>query len=117
MKLRRGDIVLATLPFSDFSGAKKRPAVVVQSDRIIRRTDDVILAMVTSNTRRAAAPTQLLLRLETHKGAETGLLHDSVVKCEHLLTLHRRLVPRRIGRLSIELMRELDERLRTSLGL
>ena len=117
MRLKRGDIVLATFPFSDFSGAKKRPAVVVQSDRNDRRLDDVILAMVTSNSQRTAAPTHLLVRLATPDGKGTGLLHDSVIKCDHLLTLHRRLVPRRIGRLSAEMMEEVDDCLRIALGL
>ena len=31
----RGDVVLATLPFSDLSGLKKRPAVVVSTVHIL----------------------------------------------------------------------------------
>ena len=46
----RGDIVLAELPYSDGSGSKKRPALVVQCDRNNRRLDNVILAMITSST-------------------------------------------------------------------
>lgn len=117
MTFKRGDIVLATLPYSDLSGSKKRPALVVQSNRNNRRLDDVILAMVTSTTRRAAEPTQLLIRLVAQEGRGTGLLHDSVVKCEHLITLHRHLVPRRIGRLPSSLIGAVDDCLRAALGL
>ena len=44
-RLRRGDIVLADLPFSDASGSKVRPGLVVQNDANNRRLDDVILAL------------------------------------------------------------------------
>jgi mRNA-degrading endonuclease toxin of MazEF toxin-antitoxin module len=33
MSFARGDVILADLPFSDRTGAKVRPALVVQSDR------------------------------------------------------------------------------------
>jgi mRNA-degrading endonuclease toxin of MazEF toxin-antitoxin module len=33
MNVRRGDVVLADLPYSDRTGSKKRPALVVQCDR------------------------------------------------------------------------------------
>jgi mRNA interferase MazF len=118
MSYRRGDIVLANLPFSDMSGAKVRPALVVQSDRNNQRLDDVILAMVTHVTSRASSePTQLLIEIATAEGRQSGLLHDSAVKCEHLVTLHRRLVSRVIGRLSTAQMRRVDDCLRASLGL
>jgi mRNA interferase MazF len=60
MTLQRGDIVLATLPFTDLSASKIRPALVVQSDRNNQRLEDVILAMITRTTHRATMePTQL----------------------------------------------------------
>ena len=66
MNTRRGDIVLADLPYSDRSGSKRRPALVVQCDRNNQRLDDVILAMITSVTGRAATePTQLLIDMTT----------------------------------------------------
>ena len=39
MILRRGDIVLANLPYSDQTGSKIRPALVVQCDRNNDRLD------------------------------------------------------------------------------
>ena len=39
MNIRRGEIVLADLPYSDRTGAKKRPALVVQCDRNNQRLD------------------------------------------------------------------------------
>ncbi len=118
MNVRRGDIVLADLPYSDRTGSKKRPALVVQCDRNNQRLDDVILAMITTVTERAAAePTQLFIGTKTPEGQRSGLLHDSAVKCEHLITLHRRFVGRVIGQLPPEIMEKIDQCLRESLGL
>ena len=118
MNTRRGDIVLADLPYSDRSGSKKRPALVVQCDRNNQRLDDVILAMITSVTGRAVSePTQLLIDVTTAEGQASGLLHTSAVKCEHLITLHRRFVERVIGHLPPEVMAEVDQCLKESLDL
>lgn len=114
----RGNIVLATLPFTDLSGAKVRPALVVQCDQNNNRLDDFIVAMISSTVHRAARePTQLLIDLATPEGAASGLLHTSVVKCEHLITLHRQLVYRVIGDMPDPLMRQVDLCLKISLQL
>lgn len=118
MPLSRGDVVLAELPFSDRSGSKVRPALVVQNDANNRRLQDVILALITTTTARATvAPTQLLIDITTLDGQQTGLLYTSAVKCEHLLTLHQRLIKRVIGRLSPAMMQQIGTCLKTSLGL
>ena len=118
MNIRRGDVVLADLPYSDRAGSKKRPALVVQCDRNNRRLDDAILAMITTVTERTASePTQLFIQTKTPGGQQSGLLHDSAVKCEHLITLHRRFLGRMIGRLPPEVMEGIDRCLKKSLGL
>jgi mRNA interferase MazF len=118
MKPRRGDIVLVDLPFTDRSGSKRRPALVMQCDRNNQRLDDVILAMITTVTGRTSSePTQLLIEIATSEGRKSGLLHDSAVKCEHLITLHRRFIGRVVGHLSAEVMEKINRCLRESLGL
>jgi mRNA-degrading endonuclease toxin of MazEF toxin-antitoxin module len=118
MIFRRGDVVIADLIFSDRSGVKKRPALVVQCDRNNQRLNDVILAMITSVTDRATTePTQRLIDTATIEGRQSGLLHSSAVKCEHLITLHRQLISRVIGHLPSEVMKEIDLCLKESLGL
>jgi len=118
MNYSRGDVILADLPFSDRTGAKVRPALVVQNDRNNARLDDVIVAMITRTTTRAESePTQLLVDVTTPLGSATGLLHTSAVKCEHLITLHKSFLQRVIGRLPEPLMQQIDECLKLSLGL
>jgi mRNA interferase MazF len=117
MKYVRGDIILADLPYTDRSGSKVRPALVVQNDRNNARLDDVILAMITRTTSRSTEPTQLLIDVTTPSGQATGLLHTSAVKCEHLITLHQKFVQRVIGHLPDALMQQVNECLKESLEL
>jgi mRNA-degrading endonuclease toxin of MazEF toxin-antitoxin module len=46
--MQRGDVVQLQWPFSDQSGSKFRPAIVVQADYLDGIIDDTILVRVTS---------------------------------------------------------------------
>ena len=73
MNYSRGDIVLADLPFTDRTGSKIRPALVIQNDRNNSRLEDVILALITRTTSRASTePTQMLIDVST----ATGVVRD-----------------------------------------
>ena len=58
----RGDIVLVGLVFSDESGKKLRPAVVISSPVYHRARQEVVVAAITSNVRRRLFGDHLLLR-------------------------------------------------------
>ena len=69
------------------------------------------------NVRRALEPTQLLIERSTPEGQQAGVLHDSVVLCHNLATVHEDRTDRVIGHLPDPLMRRIDECLKTALGL
>jgi mRNA interferase MazF len=118
MPVKRGEIVLGELPFSDGSGSKVRPALVVQCNHNNRRLRDVIVAVITKTTKNAAAEsTQFLIDISTPKGMATNLLHVSVVKCEHLITIEKSLIRRVIGSLPADSMLQIDDCLKAALEL
>ena len=52
MKVRQRDIVLIKFPFSDLTGAKVRPALVISNDEYnLKKLDAVVLAMTSNLTR------------------------------------------------------------------
>ena len=53
MKVSRGDVVLLDFPFSDATGSKVRPAVVVQNNAHTRRMTSTIVVLITKTIRRA----------------------------------------------------------------
>jgi mRNA interferase MazF len=118
MKVRRGDVVLVDYLFSDRSGSKVRPCLVVQNDANNHRLDDTILAAISSNTSRAARePTQLLVAVTTAAGQQSGLLFDSAVQCENLVTIDCPFIFRKIGTLPVTTMEQIDSCLKAALAL
>ena len=114
MPLARGDIVLVPFPFTDLTGRKVRPAVVVSPDP---QGADVVIVFISSASATALAPTDWALPASQRDFAQTGLKVSSVFKCGKLLTLHRSLILRRLGRVSPAIQRELDARLKRAIGL
>jgi mRNA interferase MazF len=96
MRVSRGDVVLVDYPFSDRTGSKVRPALVVQSDNLNHRITDTILAAISRSQHRASAE-QLLIDISTSEGGQTGLRQNSMIQCENLLTYDQRLNIAKIG--------------------
>lgn len=96
MSYKRGDVVLVLFPYSDLRTAKKRPALVVQSDRVVADLQQQIVAMITSNLGRTG-PTCVHVRQESPEGRAMGLLTDSVIVTDNLATVLERELDRRIG--------------------
>jgi mRNA interferase MazF len=109
-----GEIWWADLPAPGGSGpGYRRPVVIIQSNDFNRsRIRTVVVAAVTSNTRLAAAPGNVLL------GARgTGLSRESVVNVSQLLTLDKTVLTEQTGRLSAAKLREVQDGLRLVLAL
>ena len=118
MTIQRGDLVVVDFPQGAGLPPKRRPVVVVQSDRNNRRLANSIFAMVTSNTRAARRePTQILIDINTAEGKRAGLLRTSAIKCENLYTLPTASVRQKIGRLTGAFVPQLDAALKASLQL
>jgi mRNA interferase MazF len=117
MNVRRGDVLLVFYPFASGAGGSRRPVLVVQNDADNRRLQNTVVAQITSNLRRAAEPTHLLIAAATPEGAQSGLLHDSVVSCNNLATITQTRIDRVIGSLPAPVMRKIDDCLKAALGL
>ncbi len=117
MNIRRGDVVLVLYPFASGTGGSRRPALIVQNDMDNARLHNTIVAQITTNLRQVTEPTHLLLVQATVEGRQAGLLHDSVVSCTNLATVHEDRIERVIGHLPDEVMRRIDRCLKAALGL
>lgn len=113
--MKRGDVVLIDSPYSDRSGSKLRPALVVQDDALSRARHDTILAAIT-RTRRFP-DTDVFVDVSSPDGRLTGLRQDSVIDCALLGAFDRQLVQHVLGTLPAPLMQQVDSALRRDLGL
>lgn len=95
--VKRGSAVLIRYPFTDLTGAKVRPALVVTPDPLL--------------------PTDFVLEPGHPSFAATGLKHRSVLRMHELALLHKGLVVRVFGEGDQALMSAVKQRLRLALGL
>lgn len=114
--MKRGDVVIVDFPFSDGSGRKVRPALIVQSDAKNGVLDDTIIALITSRLHRRL-DTHVAVDISTPEGKQSGLRMNSAIQCENLVTIDQRLVLAEIGTLSRQAMGEVDRCLRLALEL
>lgn len=84
-----GAIVLARFPFTDLSGGKRRPALVVSRDNSLRK--DVVVCFITSVPRSGPDMAPIVAN------AETGLKTASVVRFDKLATLEKSVFTGRLG--------------------
>jgi len=74
------------------------------------------LALITGSARRrVGAATQLEIDIATPDGMRTGLVINSVIQCENLVTVDNKLILRIRGRLPAALMQKIDDCLKAAL--
>lgn len=115
MNFHRGDVVLVLYPDSNQRTAKRRPALVVQADRLGSGLPQTIVAMITSNMARAGHPSRVVVRIDGQGEDGSGLLMDSVIMTDNVATIHESEIERVIGKFAR--MSELDAALCVTLGL
>lgn len=118
MTLSRGDVVLIDFPQPTGGSPKRRPALVVQSDRYNSRLNTSLFAEISSNISRAGSePTHVLIDITTAEGQQSGLHNSSVVKCTNLTLFPQTSVVQTIGHLPDVLMQEVNEALKLAQDL
>jgi mRNA-degrading endonuclease toxin of MazEF toxin-antitoxin module len=117
--IRRGDVVLVAFPFvaQHQVQRKRRPALVVQSDRYNRRRAAVIIAAVTSTRAHREIRVKVVVGKDTPEGRLAGLRLDSVIDCQTLATIPREEIVRRLGQFPLDLMHRIDHALADALAL
>jgi mRNA interferase MazF len=107
----RGDVVLVRFLFSDESGAKRRPAVIISTGDYQQNRQEAIMAAITSNIDRLLVGDH---RIAGWKSA--GLIFPSAVT-GIIRTIKQTMIERRLGSVPPKDMQSIDENLREVLSL
>jgi len=111
--VKRGDIFYADLsPVVGSEQGGVRPVLVIQNDIGNKYSPTVIIAAITSQINKAKLPTHVEISAE-----EYGLTKDSVILLEQIRTIDKKRLKERVGHLSDELMKKVDECIQISFGL
>jgi len=104
----KGEVVLVRYPFSNLSGSKVRPAVIVSAPHV---SQDVFIVPLTSKTT-SLLPGEFVLS----DWSQAGLNVPTAVK-RGLYTVHQSLIAKRVGKLSELDTTNLEEALSNWLGI
>jgi mRNA interferase MazF len=99
--IQRGDIVYTPFPFSDLTGQKFRPALVLGVDG-----DLVIVCFISSKQ-----PSENLSLVRVMPNEENGLLKPSTIVVSKLISLDKKVLIGRLGTLDRVLFEEVNRRL------
>ena len=89
-EFRFGDIILIRFPFTDASGAKKRPALVLHDTG----DNDIIICRITSQVK------ETKFDIEVTDQQSTGLKLASIIRLHKIVTIEKTLVDKKMGALS-----------------
>ena len=112
---RRGQVVVVNVPYTDRSGVKPRPALVISSERFHRDLPDVIVCPISSQSRfyRRPGPGDCSLR----NWSSVGLRHPSTVRVSKILAVDKHIVKRVLGSLSGPDLARVEANVRQALDL
>ena len=111
MSARCGEILLVNYPFTDTSGSKLRPALVVSVNQFNQGDDIVILPI--SSVSPVADAYAFEIRDTDSIFCQTGLRTTSYVKWTKPVTISETVAVRRLGQLPSKLLAEVQAKLRT----
>ena len=108
-----GTIVLVPFPFTDLSGEKVRPALIIAAQT---KGEDVLVCFITSMGVKKDSHVVLLSENDSHF-RNSGLKITSVIRATKLATLDRRVILGELGGLDQKKFAEVKKILKTYIGL
>ena len=103
----KAKIVLVHFPFTDLSGSKLRPAIIIHESE-----QDVIVAFIFSRIPSPLQESDLLITIDHPAFRSTGLKISSVIKFDKIATLSKTLIEGEIGEVLPGLADECNDILR-----
>lgn len=101
----QGEILLVPFPFSDQSGRKVRPVVVISNDTFNEWSEDVLVAGITSNI----SKDKYTLNLDNRDLIAGKLITKCCIKVENILKIDNELIVKKIGKIKREKMDEIKK--------
>jgi mRNA-degrading endonuclease toxin of MazEF toxin-antitoxin module len=110
-RFSRGDVVLVRFVFADERGAKRRPGLIVSTERYHQGRRETILAAITSNVSRL-----LVGDYKIKAWRESGLLSPSIVT-GIVRTIKHDMIASKMGELPASELHSVEDKLREILAL
>lgn len=106
-----GDILLVPFPFTDQTSVKKRPTVVISSNKYNNRKPDLIIMAITSQLNTSVSFGEMIIT----DWKSAGLLKPSIIK-PVITTIEKSLIIKKLGELEASDLNKLEELIGLILG-
>jgi mRNA interferase MazF len=114
---QRGSVILVRFPFTDLSGSKIRPAIIITPTKFLAESDDVLCAFISSSLPDPLLPSDIIMNSYDSDFSRTGLKRTSVLRTHKLVLLSKRNVFAKLGDISSGFEKQMNDRLKIALGL
>lgn len=94
------EIILTPFPYSDLTGSKQRPAIII-SNELVNNSEDIICCLITSNKPKDG------IKIKKEDFESGKLPFDSWVKPHRIFTVNQKIVNKRICKVSNNFQKEL----------
>lgn len=105
--IEQRDLLLVPFPFSDQSGRKVRPVIVISNNEFNNNSKDVIVIGVTSNI----SKDKYTINLTNNNLDEGKLLTNCYIKIENVLKLDKELIIKKIGKINKVILKNIIDKL------
>ena len=106
----KGDIILVPFPFTDLSGQKVRPALILHVEE---KSEDCIVTFLSSAKSKKTTYFDLPVVLSNRNGLKV----NSVVKINKIATLQKKLALGQLGRMEPNYIIQINKKLKRLFGL
>ena len=105
IQFKQGEIVIVPFPFSDLSGIRQRPVLILSNLQYNKDSDDIVTCGITSNLKND----KYSILIDNTSLVEGILPIKSRIKIDKLFTLEKNIVKKRIGRINKEIFQKAKE--------
>ncbi len=108
--MSKGDIVLIPFPFTDLSGYKVRPALILWSEE---KSEDCLVSFISSVNKKRLSNFDIRIQPSSSNGLKTV----SVVKLNKIATLQKKILVGEIGKIKKEDLGVINSKLKKMLKI
>ncbi len=90
----QGNIVLASIPFTDLTEVKKRPVLVISNETYNSTSDDIIVLAITSNL----SERNHTIRIDNDSLIWGALPKASRIKADHIIKISKQIIKKELSK-------------------
>ncbi len=105
--IEQRDLLLVPFPFSDQSGKKVRPVIVISNNDFNKYSEDILVVGVTTNI----SKDKYTVNLRNNDLEIGSLFATCCIKAENLLKIDKELIIKKIGKIKIEKVYDVNSKI------